>query len=100
MGEPSLCLTLSGSLCLLADRRRRIDEWTRRFMNAIQLTPREARLDTPERCEVAVVYDDIDSRVRAIHLSENLASHFDGDFDLNFTLRNVRSLNAPQISTL
>jgi len=69
-------------------------------MNAIQLTPREARLDTPERCEVAVVYDDIASRVRAIHLSENLASRFEGDLDFNFTWWNIRFLKDPQISTL
>src|SRR5256885_3754960 len=39
-------IKLSGSLCLLADRRRRrrIDEWTRRFMTAIQLNPTGPRL--------------------------------------------------------
>jgi len=69
-------------------------------MNAIQLRPTGARLDIPERCEVAVVYDDIASRVRAIHLSENLASRFEGDLDFNFTWWNVRFLKDPQISTL
>src|SRR5256885_3820941 len=69
-------------------------------MNAIQLRPTGARLDTPERCEVAVVYDDIASRVRAIHLSESLASRFHGDLDFNFTWWNVRFLKDPQISRL
>jgi hypothetical protein len=69
-------------------------------MNTIQLRPTGARLDAPERCEVAVVYDDVASRVRAIHLSENLASRFEGDLDFNFTWWNVRFLKDPQISSL
>jgi len=69
-------------------------------MNAIQLRPTGPRLDNPERCEVAIVYDDIASRVRGMHLSENLASRFKGDLDFNFTWWNVRFLKDPQISSL
>src|SRR5882762_3446595 len=69
-------------------------------MNAIQLRPTAPPLDTPELCQVAVVYDDVASRVRAIHLSENLASRFEGDLDFNFTWWNVRFLKDPQISRL
>lgn len=69
-------------------------------MNAIQLSPTGPRLDTPERCEVAVVYDDIASRVRAMHLSESLANRFEGDLDFNFTWWNIRFLKDPQISNL
>jgi len=69
-------------------------------MNAIQLRPTGIRLDAPERCEVAVVYDDIAARVRAMHVSENLASRFEGDLDFNFTWWNVRFLKDPQISRL
>ena len=70
------------------------------IMNAIQLDPAGARLDIPERCEVAVVYDDVASRVRAIRLSESLTSRFAGDLDFNFTWWNIRFLKDPQISVL
>src|SRR5262245_45984565 len=69
-------------------------------MKAIHLDPTGRSLDIPERCEVAVVYDDVASRVRAIRLSENLTNRFAGDLDLNFTWWNIRFLRDPQIAVL
>src|SRR6267142_1820248 len=69
-------------------------------MNATQRHGDGGWLPRSDRCEVAVVYDDIFARDRAISLCDRLASHFKGDLDFKFTWWSVRFLKDPEIAHL
>ena len=69
-------------------------------MSVSQLKTGGGWIEAPERCEVAVVYDDIASRDRAIRVCDSLANRFKDDLDFEFTWWNVRFFEDPAIEQL
>lgn len=69
-------------------------------MSASQLKAGGGWIDAPERCEMAVVYDDTASRDRAIRICDSLVNRFKGDLDFEFTWWNVRFFEDPAIEHL